>query len=489
MISRAVQQAMTIVLAVILVRMIRESEFGTYRQALLVYTFLGGVLSLQLATSLYYFVPKLPGEQRPALLLQTFGFSLAVAAAIGALMFASAGLIARLFDNPALAPLIRLMSLFPLADRFGQLIPSFMISADRAVRGGVYVLLLHAGRVAAVVGAIAAGHALFTAMSWMIAAVGLVAAIGCADMVRLSRGGTWSPRWSLAWEQWRFTWPLWVTALIAVVNVQLDKLIISSFFDPATYAVYSCGAMQIPLVAVVTASLSAAMMPNLVSLMGEGRTTAALRLWQEGARKCSFLILPAFVLFLVVATDLMVFLYGEPYRMAAWPFRVYLFMLPLRVTVYATMFRAMGETKPISISAGIALGVNVVISFTLVVVGRGTVLGLIGPSIGTVVATLASTAYLLQRLTGLVGVGFSRVMRWKEVGRVLALSAVCGLLMLLVPVEGLAPILRLLIRGAAFATALLLVLLATGTLNAEERRLLGTPLRVIRRRLRRPETS
>ena len=105
---------------------------------MLVYMFLAGVVSLQLPNSLYYFVPKLGAQQQRRLLLQTMGVTGALAVVIAALMLGGAEFVAERFGNPDLAPLVRIMALYPLADRLVLLIPAFMISADRAVRGAVY---------------------------------------------------------------------------------------------------------------------------------------------------------------------------------------------------------------------------------------------------------------------------------------------------------------------------------------------------------------
>ncbi len=485
MFSQGLTQATTIILGIVLVRLIDQATFGTYRQSLLVYGFVAGVLSLDLRGSLYYFVPKLGAEQRCMLLCQTFLTSWVMAAVIGTVMFLAAEPISRMFANPALAPFIRILGLFPFVEKLTALIPAFMISLDRPVRAGIYSLVSSAGRAGVVVTLFAIGFDLSVVMWSIVVVAAVIAAVGSVDMARLSRPGRWRLDRALVLEQLQYTWPLWLSAVVGIVNLQFGNLVISSFFDSATFAIYSCGAIELPVIALITASINTAIMPNLVTLASENKTHQALGIWQEATRKGSLVIFPCFVFFLVVSGDLMVFLYGEDYAKAAWPFAIYLCGLPVRVAVYATLFRAVGRTKPIVIGALIALAINLPLSVGLVYAGGGSLVSFIGPAVGSVCASFCAMIYLLLSLRSVVGVRFSRLMRWKELGWMLLLSMGCGLavylLALILPEIPL--VLKLGFQAAAFAGLLTLALRMTGTLNDDERELLRLPIRVARRML------
>lgn len=86
MLGQGITQASAIAVGIVLVRIISQETFGSYRQVLLVYTTLAALVSLQLDQSLYYFVPKLAPERRRALLAQTLGTALALVSAASAVM-------------------------------------------------------------------------------------------------------------------------------------------------------------------------------------------------------------------------------------------------------------------------------------------------------------------------------------------------------------------------------------------------------------------
>ena len=481
MLSRGLTQATTLALAVVLVRLMSKELFGTYRQVLLVQAFVVGGLSLQLGNSLYYFLPKLGDQRRRGLVLQTFMLTFLMAGIVAGVMFIGSDHIAGVFKNPRLAGLIRIFSLYPFAERLVTLVPAFMISMDRPWRGGAYSLVAAVGRFVAVVGSCWLGWSLSGVM-WAVILVGFVVGlVGCWDMLRLSPGGGWRISRQLLVEQLQYCWPLLATAVVGVVNVQFDRLLISTYFDAGVYAVYSCGAMQLPVLALVTTSVGTAMMPNLVTRAGRGDIGGAISLWQEAARKCSLIVFPCFAFFMLVGPDFMILLYGDGYARAAWPFGVYLLMLPIRAVVYAGMFRALGRTRPIACGAILALIVNVVLSTVLVWAGRGGLLSFVGPSLGTVISVFFMVAYLLWALSRITTVPISRLLRWGELGRVFFVSVLAGIGVLVIPLPPFVLFVKLLVQGLLFASLFVLLTWSSRLLKDDERAMLQFPVRALQR--------
>ncbi len=481
MLSRIFSQATTVVLGVILVRMISEHTLGTYRQTFLVYYFVAAILAFRLETSLYYFVPNVGPDKRRLLVIQTVLATVAVALMMGGVLFFGSGVAARVLNNPELSSLVRVLWLYPLVHGLSLLIPAYMISVDRAARAGVYSAAAGVARAAVVVTAFALGLSLPVVLRLAVVAVGAVAAVGCLEMVRFSPRGAFRFDRGLAIQQFRYTWPLWLTTAVRVVNVRFDKFLISNVFDPATYAVYSCGAFEIPIAFLVTSSIGAAMMPTLVTLAREDRVLEVLSIWREAARKGGLVVFPCFALLLPLSRDLVVLLYREGYAMAAWPFAIYLFELPIRVVLYSSFLRAVGRTRPIAVAAAIGLIVNVVVSVLLVRAGGRSFLSFIGPSIGTVCSAAASSSYLIHSIGVSAGIPVSRVMPWRGLGQMFLVSAAAGVVTHLVPLPDLPLVASLLIRVAVFTGTLALALRLTGILRPDEKQLLLAPLLALSR--------
>jgi O-antigen/teichoic acid export membrane protein len=349
------------------------------------------------------------------------------------------------------------------------------------VRAGAYSAAASVARVVVVVVAFWAGAGLPVVVRLAVLAVGVVAAAGCLEMVRFSPGGAFRFDRLLVLGQLQYTWPLWATTAVRVINIRFDKFLISNAFDPATYAVYSCGAFEVPVAFLVTSSIAVGMMPTLVSLARDGRVPEALSIWQEAARKGGLVVFPCFALLLPLSRDLIVLLYRDNYAMAAWPFAIYLLALPVHVVLYGSFLRAVGRTRPIAVSAAIGLVVNVVVSVVLVRAGRGSFLSFIGPSIGTVCSTVVAASYLIRSISVFAGVSVSRVMPWRELGQVFLVSVAAGLLIFVLPLPDVSLLARVSMRTAVFAVAFGVILRFAGILREDEKRLLGAPVRALKR--------
>ena len=483
MLSQGLTQATTIILGIILVRLITKEMLGTYRQVFLVQAFLVGILSLQLETSLYYFLPKCSIEQRRSLLLQTILTKLVFALIASLIMFFGAEPIAAMFRNPDLVKLLRIFSLYSLTASIISLIPAFMISLDHAVRAGAYSMADAAGRVIVVVTMFALGQSLVNVIWAITILAGVISFIGYMDMARFCPSGKWKFNRGLFIEQLHYTWPFLAISIIGVVNIQLDKFLISVFYDPATYAVYSCGAFELPIIALVTGSVNNAIMPNLVTLSSQGKPLAALALWQEAIRKCSLIIFPCFAFFMFLARDFIIVLFEKEYSMAVWPFTIYLCLLPIRIATYSTLFRAVGKTKPIAYSAALNLIMNVILSTSLTWIGGHSLLSFIGPSMGAVLSNIIAMSYLLWGLSKFLNVPISVIMRWKELGALLLVCAGCGFVVFVVPMPVSSLLIKIVIRAVIFVIILVVAIIMTKRLKEDEKQMLLLPWMFLKSKL------
>ena len=88
-----------IVLALILVRILNQTDYGSYRQVWLVYATLSSILLLGIPRSVYYFIPTLSGDQKKLFIIQTMFIMLAVGLVTAVGIFVFSGRIALHFNN------------------------------------------------------------------------------------------------------------------------------------------------------------------------------------------------------------------------------------------------------------------------------------------------------------------------------------------------------------------------------------------------------
>jgi O-antigen/teichoic acid export membrane protein len=397
------------------------------------------VLGSNIAESLLYFLPRAGREQKPRWLGQTAQLSLAVGTILSLLLYTTSSVWAAQFDNPELAGLLKIFALFPLADRILRLVPPAMIAEDRAGNAAGFTVLLGVTKLASAVVPCAMGMSLihvFWTMNvcWLgLAALGLIL---LAKYIGL--GILHVPKWANLMEQFGYLIPLLGGAVVGILQELFGQFVVATFLTTSDYAEYVNGAFELPLVGIWTASIAAAIMPELVRFGEQERRDAMLALWHRAFRKGALVVFPAAALTLIVADHVILTLYGAEYTRSTKPFVIYLFALPLRAVNYGIMFRAAGRNRAIFVGAAAGLAVNAAVTFLLIYMGRGTELVFMGPAFGYLAGAFAGVATLLLMMRKLIGVPLRSLLPVKDlvpVALVTLVSAAIAALTRWLPVD------------------------------------------------------
>ena len=267
-------------------------------------------------------------------------------------------MLARWMNNDELAGIIRILSFYPFADMISQLINPALISIGRVGYSAMFGLIFSHVRIFSIIWPVAAHYSLPGVMKVMVTAAFGTAIVGVVMIILIlgvrqvlvQQGASLGAACLFACR-WR-----WLG--VGLIGRQLDKWIISIFFSPEQYAIFSNGAMELPLVGVLAGGLAAAILPAMVKSASENRAEDAISLWQRTSRVCALVMFPSFVLSLLLAPELIVLMFSTKYTDSTYPFIVYLFVLPLRVVVFNSLLRAFSHTAPIIIGAVLAIAVN-----------------------------------------------------------------------------------------------------------------------------------
>lgn len=477
--TKAISQLCTIGLGIVMVHLLSKQEVGTFRQVILLYTLVSTFLSINLEASVFYYEPREREQRLAGFLLQTLAIGWLIASAIAFTLFFAADGLAGLLANPNISGLLQTYCLLSFADTTLALVPSTLISQGRVVRASAYALVGTLLRVAALSIVLFSGGSLDGAVKLSVALVSVVALAGVADLAYGARRTRWHISLRQAREQIGYCLPLFFASSLGILSLQMDKLLISRYFDVETFAVYSIGAIDLPVIGLVTTSLSTAILPALIEHARHNRLTDALPLWHTAMRKSALILFPCFAFFLVEAREFMTILYGPAYADAAYPFSIYLLTLPLRIAVYSAFLRALGNTRPIARSALYGFGLNLIASITLLELGEGSWLAFIGPAIGTLLATTLITGISLNAIKRSLARPLGELIPWRELGGLMLIFLISTIPIALIG-RGQSPSVAIfMLKATAFAGTALLLLLASGSLRSDERALLRHPLRTL----------
>lgn len=375
-------------IGIALARLLSPQDLGSYRQLFLIFSTLSGVLLLGFPQSLQFFLPKTESEaERKRFITRTMNIASALGLICAAIIYLGRHPIARTFNNPDLANLLPLFSIYPIFIFLTQIYGSIMLGLKRPLQNAQFMIF---GVVADLL--IILGIALFTPNLHYIV-WGLIASAFVQWLyVMLCLKGLHNV-WSLEnfrgfKAQLNYTIPLGLSLLVGMLSVQLDKLMISGFFLPEEFAVFSLGAMELPLIGILINSVNSILLPNIANLSPSEQS----EIYSASVRKNAILIFPLMVVFFLFAGEFYHFIYGERYIAAAQYFKIYLLILPLRVATYGIIFQATGKTRLVMMDAVIMLLLNAVLNYLLI-----RQMGMQGAAWATVaVSWLILIVYLLQ---------------------------------------------------------------------------------------------
>lgn len=443
-----------------LARLLPRAELGTYQQLFLLYSVLSPLLLAGVPAALLYFLASEEDEAgrggwMGAAYLLVLGTGLLFSVAV----LLARGAIADLFNNPELEDLLALWAPYPLIVLLTSVMPSALIAVGRARLSALVNTVAAVVLLAGVVIGGAIGEDARSATVGLLIAVAVNLLVSLAVVARAVGIGRPRAVRSVA----AYGMPLALAGVVGMLGYQFDRVVVSAEFDPADFAVYALGAVELPISLLVQQSVNNVLAPELTRHWRAGQVAAMGELWREAIRKTSLVLLPVFAFSMVFAEDLVRILFGDRYEDSVPIFRVYLCLIPLRVATYGLIPQAIGRTG-INLQASGLLVVGA-IALVLALVGP---LGLIGPAVGIVGATVLVAAFYLVRMRAILGMTIRSLFPWKLLGVNLALSALAA-----VPVVPLAlleapALVRVLAGGAVYLAAYLAIMRATRRIDDED---------------------
>ncbi len=159
--------------------------------------------------------------------------------------------------------------------------------------------------------------------------------------------------------------PLYLATFIGVATLNMDKLIVTYFEDTETFAIFSVGALEIPIFAMLSAAFSQKIYPQLVRLVNADRKEDAKKIWMDTTIKVSYFTYPLILVMMFFAEEILFFIYSDVYKESVILFKTYLLVALFRNNYYGAIITASGQTKYITLYSGLMLAFNFIISIFL----------------------------------------------------------------------------------------------------------------------------
>ena len=448
---------------IVLVRFFSQSEFGTYKQLFLIYTTLFAVAQCGLAESLFYFLPKSPSLAGRYVANAVLGLAVAGAGCLGllALLARPLGL---WFHNPALVGYVPLIGVFLLLMLVSATLEIVMTARKQhGYAFGSYAVSGILRAAFCIVPAVWVGG-----LKGLLVGVILFAVLRCLATLLYLRGEYHSGlRVDTAQlkKHLAYALPFALALLVYTAQSDLHFYAVSLHFSAATYAIYTVGCLQIPLVDLLMTSTCNVMM---VRMREDAEPAAALAIWRDTTRKLAMVFVPMVAGLLVVAPRLIVTLFTEQYARSVPIFMLWTLSMLFPVLLTDGALRVYAQNAYLTF----------VYAIKLVIVGVGvwwfmSAFGLIGAVLVTLLAAVVAKVVALMRVKRLLRCTLRELLPWGSLGLICVLAAVAAVPAYAVQATlALPPVMVLVITVPVYALVYAGLMLGWGPLSRSERRML-----------------
>jgi O-antigen/teichoic acid export membrane protein len=393
--ANSIAFGLSFIAPLMLVRTLSQTEFGVYKQAFQILTSTISLLNLQVASTAYYFAPRAP-EKKLQVMINVVAFYAAAGALVAVLFIAypeCALLVFKGGDLPTYMPLLGVTILLWMVSANLEVIP-LALGDVRAT--SVFVVIAQLTKSALMVGAALVFQSV-RAMIWASAIQGLLQILFMFAYIRRRFGqrgwihGAFD--WALFKAQIANALPYGLGGFAQTAQADLHSFMVSRYFPPAGFAVYSVGLFQLPLFGLLTNSFRDALIPEVSKLAAAGERRAIIPVWLNAARKLALVVVPTCALMFVLRYEIITLLFTSAYSEAAPLFGIYLFSALLPVALTGAPIRAHEEFKFFRFKLHLAL---LPVTFVALYAGiraaglTGAVIALVG--VQTLEAAIAVTA-------------------------------------------------------------------------------------------------
>lgn len=481
MFAKTVSFGLTVIVPVVLVRLLSQTQYGIFKQAFVVVGSAVRLLGFGVALSAFYYLPRQP-ERHPQIVLNIVLYNLGMGG-FALLIFAlHPQLLGQLLGSPELVqygPLVGLVIFLTLFSYFLELVCTALQDVKYST------LFIVSAQLLRVVITLAAALLMPSVMALLLAAAvqGAIQSAVLIGYLRRRFGRFWqSFDLSFFREQIAYALPVGLYGTLFLLQADLHNYFVSNAFGPSTFAIYTVGCFQVPLVGLLRESITSVLIPRVSLLHREGKPREILVLTATAMRKLTLAYAPAFAFLMVAGQDLIILLYTNAYAESTRIFRWNLCLLLLGIPLTDPVVRAYAELRTYVV--WVQAGLVTLLAATLYFGVRP--LGLIGTLIVLVIFGLAERWAVSWRAAAILGFRREDLRLFSEMPKIAAAAGAAAAVAFaarqsLAPAH---PLLLLAVSGSAFGLVYGGLLLGFRMLTDEEVRMVSNRMVPVGRRVR-----
>jgi O-antigen/teichoic acid export membrane protein len=347
-------------------RLLSKHDYATMKQTMLAYSFAAPILMLGLPNAIYYFLPREKTRKRGVLidnlaLLVFLSMIFSIFLALGGYK-----ILALRFNNPDLNTTLKWMIPYPL-----YVMPASILGAVLLTQNKTYTLTIYNVISSILLTGLTIAGTLITRsytgpLTAQIYFPFLLFPVILWLCFRNVPGQVVLPSRKSMKDMLKYAVPLGLAGMLGMIMLETNKIVVSAMCTPEEFANYINGAIEIPLIGIITGSISAVILVDMTGYIHNGDKGMALELFKKASVRSAAILFPVMVFLLVAAKPFIVTLYSEKYLESIIPFSIYLFILPVRIVIYGSALMALGQSRVILFRSIFDLLINTLLSIILV---------------------------------------------------------------------------------------------------------------------------
>lgn len=341
--AKIVGFALSFFLPLIIVRHLTQDAVGYYRQAFLVITNAVIILPLGFSMSAYYFLARESTARRGAAIFNIliFNFIVGGLACLGLNLFPQ--ILGNVFQSEELTQLAPMIGLVIWIWIFGAFLEIVAIANQEAKIATIFIVLASLSKTLLMGAAV---FAFATVESFLYAAMiqGIVQTCILLNYLRTRFEGFWREfDAGFFREQMMYAVPFGLTGVLWIAQTDIHNYFVGYQFSPSEYAIYAYGCFELPLIAMLSESVTSVLIPRMNELQLVGDRDEMIRLLARSTQKLAFFYFPLYVFLMITAKTFIVTLFTHDYEMSASIFAVNLTILPFCVLIVDPIVRSFKE--------------------------------------------------------------------------------------------------------------------------------------------------
>ncbi len=447
LIAKIIGFGFSFMLPLVVVRYLPIDAVGHYRESFQVLTNAVVILPFGISMSAYYFLAR-ETERRAASILNILLFNLIVGGLACFTLYLFPQILGNLFRSNEMTGLAPEIGVVIWIWIFSTFLETVAVANQEAKVATVFIIAAQFSKTLLMGAAV---FAFGTVEAFIYAAMiqGVIQTFILLNYLRWRFPGFWeSFDFRFFREQMAYALPFGLAGILWMAQYDIHNYFVGYKFSPSDFAIYAYGCFEVPLIAMLSDSVTSVLIPRMNALQLEGRRDEMIRITARAIQKLSFFYFPIYVFLLVTSHTFIVTLFTHRFERSASIFVINLTLLPFSVLILDPIVRSYKELGRLFLLTRFFV-LTCMVGVLYFALDHLDLTGMITVAVcAIIIEKLIAETMVIRKLD----LGWRHISLLRPVGKTAAASAIAGLL-----TYGVYALTRdfLLDAGADFATNVL----------------------------------